>query len=327
MKDFKERVLIPLLIPLGALAIIAVVVLNISRVLLALEERSGPHTVVAVAAVLTASVLFGMTSVASRGEERSGGNMAMLSVAGIMVIIAGFIGFEAIQEDTDKEGRRRSPRPTSPTLVTAFDLGFKGEGARARRGGQGDDPGAQRRRDGPHLRDRRRSGGKKLSVPAHGAKDIGTWDLKAGTYTYYCDIPGHRQAGMEGKITVADGAPAPGRRRRRGGRGDAGEDRRRRPELHAEGAHGAGGADQHRAEQHGQSPAHPCRRGGPQVQEAHRRSRQEPERDLRRQAGDLHALLRHPGPPGGGYGGEAQSRNAPGSLVPRNRAPGCPRNA
>lgn len=29
-----------------------------------------------------------------------------------------------------------------------------------------------------------------------------TADLKAGTYTYYCDIPGHREAGMEGTITV-----------------------------------------------------------------------------------------------------------------------------
>ena len=27
-------------------------------------------------------------------------------------------------------------------------------------------------------------------------------DLPAGTYTYYCAIPGHRQAGMEGALTV-----------------------------------------------------------------------------------------------------------------------------
>jgi plastocyanin len=35
-----------------------------------------------------------------------------------------------------------------------------------------------------------------------GSKTSTVADLKAGTYTFFCDIPGHREAGMEGTITV-----------------------------------------------------------------------------------------------------------------------------
>lgn len=44
---------------------------------------------------------------------------------------------------------------------------------------------------------------KKVEVAA-GATATGTLQLFAGTYTFYCDIPGHRAAGMEGTITVLE---------------------------------------------------------------------------------------------------------------------------
>jgi plastocyanin len=212
MKEFRERVLIPLLVPLGALAVIVVVVLNISRILLALEERSGPHAVVVVALIISAAVLFGFTYVSSRSEERSTGAMSLLSVAGILVILAGFIGFEAIQEDQTAEAAKAKAAAgvSKPDLVVeAYDIGFKEHDLKIGPGKvtiQEINTGATKHTfvlEGV-------SSGRVLQVPSNGSKDQATFDLQPGTYTYFCDIPGHRQAGMEGKLEVNPSFPAPG---------------------------------------------------------------------------------------------------------------------
>jgi plastocyanin len=47
-------------------------------------------------------------------------------------------------------------------------------------------------------------GGKKLGGTStiSGSSTKATVDLKPGTYTFYCSVDAHRQAGMQGKLTV-----------------------------------------------------------------------------------------------------------------------------
>lgn len=44
---------------------------------------------------------------------------------------------------------------------------------------------------------------KKLTVTSKGDKSTGTATLEAGTYTIYCDVAGHRGAGMEATLTIS----------------------------------------------------------------------------------------------------------------------------
>lgn len=42
----------------------------------------------------------------------------------------------------------------------------------------------------------------KLTIAGSGDVDSGSITLEAGEYVFYCDVPGHRGAGMEGTLTV-----------------------------------------------------------------------------------------------------------------------------
>lgn len=210
MKEFRDRVLIPTLVPLGALAIIAVVVLNISRLLIALEEHYNPEVVTALAVILSSGILFGFTWFSSKAETRSTASMSLMSVAGIMVILGGLFGADLIHEKEVEEKEAAAKEVVTPDLtVHAFDIGWREKELKI---GPGEvtiemvNEGAIAHTfvlEGV-------TGGKKLSTPSGGAKDHATFPLQAGTFTYFCDIPGHRQGGMEGKLTVDPSAPAPG---------------------------------------------------------------------------------------------------------------------
>ena len=53
-------------------------------------------------------------------------------------------------------------------------------------------------------------GGFKLTVNSQGQAKAGTTNLTPGTYTIYCDVPTHRESGMEAKVNVGPPAPSSG---------------------------------------------------------------------------------------------------------------------
>lgn len=202
MKELRDRVLIPLAVPLVALAVIVVVVLNFSRVLLALEGE-----VATIVAILTASaVLFGCAWFSSRGEARSPANVGVLAVAGMLLVFSGLTAMAKINEEkSEAAADKPPPLPSGPPAATihAFDLGFIEKQATAPAGGAK----IAYINDGTlqHTLLFDNVAGFKLSVASKGAKAEGVVKLEPGTYTYYCDVPGHRQAGMEGTMTVTPG--------------------------------------------------------------------------------------------------------------------------
>lgn len=204
MGEFRDRVLVPLIVPLVAVGLIAVVVLNYSLLLLAIEGT--PAVVLAMA---TASALLGgATWLSWRGRASSASTLTTLALAGMVVIGAGFVSLASVDEEQTQSpemaaGAVQKPGPPD-VVIRAIDIGFTEKRVTTPAGlikiaevNDGRIPHTLVLEGVPDL---------KLAVAGRGQRDEATVGLKPGTYTYYCDVPGHRQAGMEGVLVVTQGA-------------------------------------------------------------------------------------------------------------------------
>ena len=202
MNEFYRRVLLPLAVSLAAVGVIVLVVLDFSRAELALAGKAATI----VAAVAASAILIGAALLSRR--ERAGSTVALrvLAVAGLMLVFGGLVGLARLDEEKAQaahasQGRQAANEGPPTATITAFDIGFREHQVTV--------PAGLVRiayvNDGQLTHTLVIDGVpsfKRLEVGGKGDRVIGAANFTPGTYTFYCDVPGHRQAGMQGTLTV-----------------------------------------------------------------------------------------------------------------------------
>src|SRR5688500_6002442 len=215
MNGFRNRILLPLLIPVGAAAVLVLLIVNISRVLLWLEEENSPNVATVGAIVAGSAVFFGCTYFAKQIQARMAG-FSVLGFSVIGLIFFGGYGMGAIDNRGAEEAAGgHGAEAAAPAAGGTFDV--KGTEFSF-------DPKEATVAGGLVTINLTNVGSVAHTVVLEGVADFqkvvatkgttgtGTATLQEGEYVYFCDEKGHRSAGMEGKLTVtapAAGAAAP----------------------------------------------------------------------------------------------------------------------
>ena len=204
--DFRQRILLPIALPFGALLAILAVAYSLSRVLLAVEANLAVFIALGAAAyVLALAFLIDRRPRISSRALAVGTALGLLAVvgSGVVAAAAGSRSFE--EEDATAAGAEEGGEgaPDVPEGAVVFAAGQElaySEAPETIPAGEatialvleglahnvvfeelGDEPIVEGDAEGTY-------------------SDIVT--LEAGEITYYCSIAGHREAGMEGTLTV-----------------------------------------------------------------------------------------------------------------------------
>ena len=130
----------------------------------------------------------------------------LIGIAAIGILVLGACSDD--EDKADKKPTTTTAAATTPTAgtagakvtVRAFDIGFREKQLTAPAGAIE----FEYVNEGSIPHDLMLEGvaGFELEVKKKGDVESATIDLEAGTYTFFCEVPGHRGAGMEGTLTV-----------------------------------------------------------------------------------------------------------------------------
>jgi plastocyanin len=207
----RDRLLLPLLLPLGAMVAVFLFVVNISRVFIA----SGNEASVIVGTIITVGILVGGAAISATPRLRSSTLVMLLAGMMIIVLSAGLLSLGPSEEE-EAAGDAGYQQPGGPPVAT---LDVQALPSNTFQAADFTVPAGIIQVNyipvgGTHtlVFSNPEFTGFQLAVP--GGPETGKVELEPGNYTIYCTIPGHRAAGMQANVTVTPapegGAPPPG---------------------------------------------------------------------------------------------------------------------
>lgn len=205
-KDFRERVFTPVMLPLTAAGGILLFAYSLSRVLLAVSELLAVFIALAVALY----VLVIAFMVASRHRISSRALGAGLALGLIGVVGAGAVASAAGMRELEHDEADVAEGEAAEADAVEFPEGVAGfvaidiDYSQAPESVPAGEVEMQLVNEGNIVHNVViEELGDELVVEAGGGQEAsGTVTLDPGTYAYYCSVPGHRAAGMEGSLTA-----------------------------------------------------------------------------------------------------------------------------
>ncbi|MGI9018916.1 MAG: plastocyanin/azurin family copper-binding protein [Euzebya sp.] len=199
-QNFRRRVFIPLIMPVTVFGGIFLFAMSLSRILLAV-----PESISVLVAVLVAAYILVVAFVVERSRTISGPVLAVGITVGMLGLVgaggvAASVGVRDVHEEGEGETGGEVAEIPDGALVWETTDGIEFTVAPTS-GPAGevtlglDNPTGQ-----AHNVVIEGFQGDQVLVMAAGGVDATTVTIEPGTYTYYCNIPGHR-ATMEGEIT------------------------------------------------------------------------------------------------------------------------------
>lgn len=199
------RAVLPFVLPVLSVIALAVFVLNLSRALLA----GGSTGALVIGVVMILAIMTGAAIISAAPRLRASSRMMIVASGLILVISAGLVSLGPSEHHEAGAGEGfQEPKGPAVATVTVDALPSLSFQATEFTTAAGINEIQYIAKGGSHtlLFEEPEFAGFKLEVPPD---DSGKVDLKPGPYTIYCDLPGHRAAGMEATLTVQEPAPAP----------------------------------------------------------------------------------------------------------------------